>query len=109
MRTRNARNQEQLAAAVNRVLGKRQVTAYKKMLGEPFDVSQVRGGPGQRPWNRPAGPNPANRSGVDAARGPGPGGNAGTAPAGTSADPNARGSTAKAKRKSLRELRGLDD
>ncbi len=34
--------QKQLTAAVNRVLGKRQAALYKKMLGAPFDLAQVR-------------------------------------------------------------------
>jgi hypothetical protein len=101
MKAQNDKLQNQLVASVYRVLTKRQGAAYKKMLGAPFDASKLTGGPGQG------------------------GRNGGTAQATASADeeeklqakpaapaPKAKSSAAAkstAKRKSLRELRGLDD
>jgi hypothetical protein len=108
IRAQDEKLQNQLTAAVNRVLTKRQAAAYKKMLGATFDLSKIWGGPGQGPGNRGRNGNPANASnaaGKTQASGAGNGGDAATA------KPAAKGnssSTAKAKRKSLREQRGLD-
>jgi hypothetical protein len=109
MRTGNEKIQSQLAMAVNRALGKRQAAAYKKMLGAPFDLSQVRGGgPGQGPWNR------LNRNGnqADATKtaAKAQSSDSGDEEGAATAKPAAKSSTAtaKPKRKSLRELRGLD-
>jgi len=100
---------EVLAVAVNRVLGRRQAAAYKKMLGAPLDLSQPRGGPGRGPGNRPPGENQSGRANA-----------AGKAQASGSDDDEAAMSkaaskskgtdaNAKAKRKTLRQQRGLDD
>jgi hypothetical protein len=100
----------QFAAAVNRVLTKRQAATYKKMLGAPFDLSKIRPGPGQGFFGRNAAakgagaknqvsttkPVSADSDDSDAAK-PAP------AKSGATASP----STAKPKRKSLRDLRGL--
>jgi hypothetical protein len=110
MRTESTKVQNQLIAAVKRILNRRQAAAYKKMLGEPFDVSLLSGGPGQGPGNRPANANPTDRS---AASGKTQASDSGEDKAGaasksapTSKD---KGSTAKTKKKSLRESRGLDE
>ena len=98
-----------LAVAVNRVLGRRQAAAYKKMLGAPLDLSQPRGGPGRGPGNRPPGENQSGRANA-----------ADRAKASDSDDDEAAMSkaaskskgtdaNAKAKRKTLRQQRGLDD
>ena len=62
MQAQNAKVQDQLAVAVNRVLGKHKAAAYKKMLGAPMDFSQALGGPGRGPGNRPAGAKPPRSS-----------------------------------------------
>jgi Spy/CpxP family protein refolding chaperone len=109
MRTQGTKIESRLASAVNRVLGKRQASMYKAMLGAPFDLSQVRPGPGQGPGNRPG-----NSNRTDQAK------TAGKAMASdpdedeastTKTAPKAKGSdaVAKPKRKSLRERRGLDE
>jgi len=95
----------QFLAAVNRVLSKRQSAAYKKMLGAPFDLSKIRGGPGQGPGNRNANANPAGTakaiSTTEAATAaPKPT----ASKAGTTSTPSAR-----TRKKSLRELRGIPD
>jgi Spy/CpxP family protein refolding chaperone len=109
MRTQGTKIESRLASAVNRVLGKRQAYMYKAMLGAPFDLSQVRPGPGQGPGNRPG-----NENRTDQAK------TAGKAKASgsdedeestTKTEPKAKSSdaVAKPKRKSLRERRGLDE
>jgi hypothetical protein len=114
MRAQTTKLQGQLAAAVNRVLNKRQAAACKKMLGTSFDVSKVRGGPGfgpgLGPWNRPANANPTDRSRAGgAAQASGQGRDPQAATAKSPPATKDQSSTAKAKRKSLRELRGLDE
>ncbi len=52
MRTEGTKLQNQLTAAVNRILSRRQAAAYKKMLAVPFEVSLLSGGAGQAPGNR---------------------------------------------------------
>jgi hypothetical protein len=107
MRSQNTQLRNRLAAAVNRVLGKRQAIAYKKMLGEPFDVSKIRGGLGKGPWNGPGNGRPPDRSraaGKAQASSP-----AKSADAAATAKSGAAKNSAKGKRKSLRELRGLED
>jgi hypothetical protein len=115
--TASEKLQEQYTNALYRVLSKRQLAIYKKMLGAPFDLSKIRGGaPGRGPWNAP------NRNAA-VAKGQG------TAPSTANATPKiATGKTsesagetatttdkpatdaAKTKRKnSLRAARGLDD
>ena len=80
------------------------------MRGEPFDVSLVWGGPGQAPGNRPASANPADRS---AASGKTQASDSGEDKAGATSKSaptsKAKGSTAKTKKKSLRESRSLDE
>jgi len=39
-------SREQMIAAIGNVLTKKQKDAYKKLLGKPFDVAQLNGGPG---------------------------------------------------------------
>jgi hypothetical protein len=98
-----------LAVVVSRVFGKRQAATYKKMLGAPLDLSQPRGGRGQGPGHRPPGENQSDRANA-----------AGKAEASDSDDDEAATSkaaskskgtdaNATAKRKSLRQQRGLDD
>jgi hypothetical protein len=107
MQTQNEQIQNQLNAAVNRVLGKRAATAYKKMLGAQFDLSKIRGGPGQGPWNRNRNGNQANATkSASKAEASNSGDEDGAATAKPAAKSNT--TTAKPKRKSLRELRGLD-
>ncbi len=94
----------QLMVAVHRILDRRQSSAYKKLLGAPFDITSLRGGGPGGFGNR----NQANAStkaksesgADDADESSKP---AAAAKAAKSAAP------AKAKKKSLRELRGLDD
>ncbi len=109
MRTQGAKLESQLAAAVNRVLGKRQASMYKAMLGAPFDLTQVRFGPGQGPGNRPG-----NGNRTDQAKTAGMAKESGSdedEALTTKTAPKAKGSDAgaKSKRKSLRERRGLDE
>ena len=106
---RNAKIQDQLAAAVNRVLSKRQAAAYKKMLGAPFDFSQGRAGPGRGPGNRPAGAKPSDRA--DSAGKAKASGSDEDEAATSKSTSKSKGSdaNAKAKRKNLRQQRGLDE
>jgi hypothetical protein len=110
MRTEGTKLQNQLTAAVNRILSRRQAAAYKKMLGAPFEVSLIWGGPGQAPGNRPANANPADRS---AGSGKTQTSDSGEDKAGATSESaptsKAKGSTAKTKKKSLRESRSLDE
>jgi hypothetical protein len=98
MKVQNNKLQNQIVASVYRALTKKQGAAYKKMLGAPFDPTKLQGGQG--------------------------GANGGTAQASASNDEEEKPQTktaapaakaksaapakATAKRKSLRELRGLD-
>jgi hypothetical protein len=109
MQAQNAKVQDQLAAAVNRVLGKRQAAAYKKMLGAPMDFSQALGGPGRGPGNRPAGAKPSDRA--DSAGKAKASGSDEDEAATSKSTSKSKGSdaNAKAKRKNLRQQRGLDD
>ncbi|MHB1558748.1 MAG: hypothetical protein ACYC61_14945 [Isosphaeraceae bacterium] len=102
--------QSQLRSAVNRVLTRRQASNYQRMLGAPFDLDSLRGGPGGNRNPNANGNTPSS----------------GTQPAAKTANnnsddedeatPTARPAVkaptqtpAKARRKSLREQRGLDD
>jgi len=107
IRVQDEKIQNQLTAAVNRVLSKRQAAAYKKMLGAPFDMSKMFGGPGGGPWNRGrnADPAAAKAAGKTQASEAGKSGDAASTKPAAKGNPS---STAKSKRKSLRELRGLD-
>jgi hypothetical protein len=87
-------------AAANRVLSKRQSAAYKKMLGAPFDLSKVRDNP---PGARDANANRATTSKT------GSGDEAETKAAKSSTNSGTGPSTARPKRKSLRERRGIPD
>jgi len=110
-RTEQSKIDEQFSAAVyNKVLYPRQRTTYKKMLGAPFDRTKMGGG-GPGGWFMPGG-----RGGNAAAakKGASPG-NATTSAKVDSSDGDAAESasttkapttTAKPKRKSLRDLRG---
>ena len=110
IRTESTKLQNQLTAAVNRILTRRQAAAYKKMRGEPFDVSLVWGGPGQGPGNRPANANPADRSAASAKTQASDSGEDKAGGTSKSAPTSkAKGSTAKTKKKSLRESRSLDE
>jgi hypothetical protein len=91
----------QFMAAANRVLSRRQSAAYKKMLGAPFDLAQLRGGPGRRFGG---GGRNGNGNQADAAKA----GSASPAPA-TNPDAPQTTSTTKPRRKSLRELRGVPE
>ena len=107
MQSQNTKIQDQLAAAVNRVLGKRQAAAYKKMLGAPFDFSQGRGGPAQGGGKSPSGAKPSDRA--DAAGKAKASGPDDDEAATSKSASKSKGTDAKAKRKSLRQQRGLDD
>jgi hypothetical protein len=103
----------QLMAAVHRTLGKRQDASYKKLLGAPFDLSKLRGGPG-RGFGRNGAGNQAdatkNAPETKAATGfddDSPAAKPASAP--TSPPKAAAPAAAKAKRKSLAAERGLDD
>ena len=110
MRTQGEKIQKQLALEVNRALGKRQAALYKRMLGAPFDLALLRGGP--------PGGGPGNRNGNQATTTKTAKGQTSASDddeedgaAATTAKPAPKASrpaTAKPKRKSLRELRGLD-
>jgi hypothetical protein len=105
IKTQNDKLQNQLVAAVYRALTKRQVTAFKKMLGAPFETAKLTGGLGQGPGGRNGGTNQANSSQAaskSAASASGVGEAATAKPAAKAK------SSSTAKRKSLRELRGLD-
>src|SRR5262249_26054700 len=99
----------QFTAAANRIMTKRQSAAYKKMLGAPFDLSKIRdGGP---PWARNAN---ANGSAASKAGSNNQASTRSTAATNNAAEttatkPSTAKSTAKPKRKSLRELRGIPD
>ena len=98
----------QFATAVNKVLTPRQRTMFKKMLGPPFDRSQMgRGGPWGGRGGVGAG-NPATAKGAAAAKAKasddGDDDETPKAKAATAAPTKAK--PAAAKRKSLRELRG---
>ena len=99
--------QKQLTSAVNRVLGKRQAALYKKMLGAPFDLAQVRGGPGGR---GPGGRN-ANQAGASktATKAQASGSDDEDSDSAKPAAKTTKAAPAKSKKKSLRELRGLDE
>jgi hypothetical protein len=98
--------QKQLNSAVLRVLGKRQAANYKKMLGAPFDITQLRGRPGGPGGRGPGNPQNATTKTAAAPAANGDGEEGATAkPAPKTPSPAA----AKSKRKSLREQRGLDD
>jgi hypothetical protein len=111
-REQSSKIDEQFSAAVyNKVLYPRQRTIYKKMLGAPFDRSKMgAGGPG---WFMPGG---RNRGGnPDAAKKDTSPGNATTSAkvdssggdaAESASTTKAPTTTAKPKRKSLRDLRG---
>ncbi len=104
MQAQNAKVQDQLAAAVNRVLSKRQAAAYKKMLGAPFDIAQGRGGPGQGAGSRPAGAKPSDRTdAAGKAKASGPDDDEAATSKSTS---KSKGPDANAKRKSLRSSAG---
>ncbi len=93
IQAQNQKIDRQLLSAVYRILSKRQGAAYKKMLGAPFDVAQMRG-------DAPASSN-ANQAATKAG--------AADAEDSPTAKPAPRtNSSAKSKRKSLREQRGLD-
>ena len=104
MKAANDKLQNQLVAAVNRVMSKRQVAAYRKMLGAPFEIAKLMGGPGQGPGNPNGRANPANASQTASKA------QASDDAAAATAKPaaKAKSSTTTTKRKSLRELRGLD-
>jgi hypothetical protein len=103
-----------LMAAVHRTLGKRQDANYKKLLGAPFDLSKIRGGPGRGPGGRNGAGNQADASKADpnakAASGfddDAPA--AKTTSTSTSTKKATPSVTAKAKKRSLAAERGLDD
>lgn len=100
----------QLMVAIHRTLGKRQDANYRKLLGAPFDLSKIRGGPG-----RGNGRNGDGNQGEAAKTKPGAGfdedepaakTNSATTTTGTK---KATPAPAKAKRRSLAAERGLDD
>jgi hypothetical protein len=99
--------QNQLTAAVFRVLGRRAATAYKKMLGAPFDLTKIRGGPGNSNGNT----NQTNASETTTKAQASENEDEEAAPAKPAPAAKAKSTPtpAKAKRKSLRELRGLGD
>jgi len=114
----NEKIENMFASAVNKVLTRRQLTTYKRMLGAPFDRSKMTaGGP---PWGGPRGNGPGNQAKAKngaAAATTAPTASAGSsddedAPAttkpSTAAPPKAKASTTP-KRKSLRELRGIPE
>ncbi len=110
MRVQGEKIQKQLALEVNRALGKRQAALYKRMLGAPFDLALLRGGPpGGGPGNR----NGNQASTTKTAKGQTSGSDDeedGAAAATAKPAPKvSRPAAAKTKRKSLRELRGLDE
>jgi hypothetical protein len=94
----------QLMAAVHRVLDRRQSNAYKKLLGAPFDLSNLRRG---GPFGFGNG-NQANAASKAKSQSDADNGDDSPKP---SVDTKAAKSstTAKPKRKSLREQRGIDD
>ena len=107
----------QFEMAATRVLSKRQAANYKKMLGAPFDLSKIRGGPGQGFFGRnamakgagttKAGTN--NQAAVTPASGDDQDGSAVAKPSPAKSAATSTPSTARPKRKSLRELRGIPD
>ena len=102
MKIQGEKIQRQLTLEVNRVLGRRQAALYKKMLGAPFDLALMRG---------PAA-GPGNRNGGQANTTKGQASGSEDDEEATTAKPAAKASkpaAAKPKRKSLRELRGLDE
>jgi len=104
MRSQNDKILHQVTAEVNRVLGRRQAAAYKKMLGAPFELARLTGGRGQGQGNRDRDASAANAT----SKGQASGATEESATAKPAAPKASSSSTAKAKRKSLRELRGLD-
>ncbi len=93
----------QLMAAVHRVLDKRQSAAYKKLLGPPFDLTLLRGGGPGGFGNRNA--DTAKQATNKAKSQSGAEDDDESPKASTVKSP----ATAQPKRKSLRELRGIDD
>ena len=108
MKSQNDKLQNQLVASVNRILSRRQATAYKKMLGPAFDMAKLAGGPGQAPGNRNGRGNQANASSTAAKAQASDDDEAPAAKPAAKAAAKAKSSTTTTKRKSLRELRGLD-
>ena len=107
IRPRARRSRSSSRLEVNRVLGKRQAALYKKMLGAPFDLAVLRGGPGGRgPGNRNG--NQANAS-KTATKAQASGSDEEDSETAKPAAKAVKAATAKPKRKSLRELRGLDE
>ncbi len=113
IQTQTDKLQSQLKSAVNRVLTRRQAATYQKMLGAPFDINNLRGGPGGRGpggnRNQNANGNAPNGGAQPAAKTANNDDDEEAAPA---AKPAAKAPTqtpAKARRKSLRAQRGLDD
>ena len=109
MRVQGEKIQKQLTLEVNRALGKRPAALYKRMLGAPFDMALLRGGPpGGGPGNRNG--NQANTTKTAKAQTSGSDDDEedGAAATAKPAPKASRPATAKPKRKSLRELRGLD-
>ncbi len=104
VRDKESSIEKQFAASVIKVLYPRQQKAYEKMLGDPFDRSKI-GGPAG--WGFPGG---RNRNQDATKKGTGANTAAAAKPATDDSDtpPTAATTTApaKAKRKSLRELRG---
>jgi hypothetical protein len=106
MKTQNQKLQNQLVSAVYRAMTKRQVTNFKAMLGAPFDATKLQAAQGQQ-----------GQSGTETAAQPKSADDDDEAPKAKTAAPAAKAaapaakakSSTTAKRKSLRELRGLDD
>jgi hypothetical protein len=93
----------QLMAAVHRVLDKRQSNAYKKLLGAPFDLTKLRPGPGGFGNRNQADDSSKAKSKSDVDD------DEDSPKSSTGAKAANSAATAKPKRKSLRELRGIDD
>ena len=107
MKAQNDKLQNQLVSAVNRALSKRQLAAYKKMLGPVFDMAKLTVRRGRRPGlatvvrtRRTPRRRPPRRRRRTMSEAP---------TAKPAAKAKSSTSTAKAKRKSLREQRGLDE
>ena len=88
-------------AAIAKLLSKAQKATYKKMVGEPFDLTKLQGPGG--PWGpgRPGGPPPAATATATATATP-----ASTATPAPAATEASKAATKPAARKSLRESRG---
>ncbi|MGP0066104.1 MAG: hypothetical protein ACLQGP_21205 [Isosphaeraceae bacterium] len=107
--TQQEKQEAMLMAAVHRTLGKRQDANYRKLLGAPFDLSLIRGGPG-RGFGRNGPGNQAATKGANAKTAAGDDEPAAkTTSAGAKKATPAPATATKTRKRSLAAERGLDD